>query len=414
MRLKLSLTLWKFITFVVGVVFRLFIRGRQAGRFRNAADWNKLYPQVIGSRTWIHSPSHGETKAMLLWFKTLSWGDRQFIFTVSRYEALEILQEAKALGELPASSLILLAPWDSSNIVRDFCSYFDIQTYIVYESDLWPNTIEVLIQLGVSIHWMNARFSPSNQSRLIKLWLNYISRFLTIIPRSHSDLNRLQRFSSQPLKLGFDSKLIPLAETSLSLVGGSKLLKRPLMILVSVHLEELASLRDVFLAYPRLQLVVFPRKLSESDSMISFFKSLKMDVQIKEDEQVSLEEASYLIKKMGLVSQWLKEAQSYEQNESFVGVYVGGGLRKKPELHNVFEPITLQLPTFCLGGTHPWEDEVSELKGLNLLSHEVNTCTWLKMRSNLSHLSYASVTNYRLELNSRLESAIKVWKDAIQ
>lgn len=414
MKLKLSLFLWGVITYVVGEILRVLIRGRQADRLRKFEDYKKSYPQRIQSSTWVHSPSHGETKAMLLWFKSIPWGEAQFIFTVSRYEALEVLQEAKSLGDLPPSSLILLAPWDSSQMIRDFCSYFDIQTYIVYESDLWPNTMEVLNQLGVPIHWMNARFSPRNNSKIIQLWLNHISNFVNIIPRSESDLKRLQNFSTKPLKQGFDSKLIPFAEGSLGSHKSSKTFKRPLMILLSVHLEELSALTDVCLAFPDLQLVVFPRKLREADLMISFFKSIGMNVQMKEDGQVSLEGTSYLIKKMGMVSQWLKEVQTYEQNELFVGVYVGGGLRKKPELHNIFEPIALQLPTFCLGGTHPWEDEVSKLKGLNLLSHEVNAQNWLKTRSTLSHLSPVSVTNYRLELNSRLQSAIKVWKDAIQ
>jgi 3-deoxy-D-manno-octulosonic-acid transferase len=306
--------------------------------------------------------------------------------------------------------VVRVAPLDHSVSLKLFLNYFTVKKYFVYESDIWPLTLQCLKQQKVELHWINARVHPSmmHKSKLYKHWVRTTWNHAHISARSLSDQARFKEVYHLDVGLGMDTKLFPLFNHLIpdhgdTLATEGKVVKRGdlhqirgtknyTISLISIHREELKYLKSYLsqLNCHQINLIVLPRYLKESKGIHQELRKLPWhELQV--------------IAEFGQV----KAALQYSNF-----AWVGGGLTQKAAMHNIYEVLNspAKLWVFFSSSnldvkreftTHPWEDQLLRLLELQL----VNQWGDMSQTSNFNE----NLTQYRWEIEKQFQKAMEVW-----
>ena len=116
-----------------------------------------LPPRPGGRLVWLQSIGPGDSTANLVLIEALRAvaPDLHFLVTTRTVDAQGIFRRAAEAGDVT----LLLSPHDSRGAVRRFVGHFRPDLAVFCESDMWPNTLEVLRRAGVPMALVNGQFN---------------------------------------------------------------------------------------------------------------------------------------------------------------------------------------------------------------------------------------------------------------
>jgi 3-deoxy-D-manno-octulosonic-acid transferase len=293
----------------------------------------------------IHAVSMGEVVAATKIIKLLL--AQKKTVAVTTMTPTGSLQISKTFGN---SVLHQYLPYDLPWIIRKFFKILQPKTLIILETELWPNLILQASKCNIPIILVNGRISDKafkSYNKTTWFFKPIIRKISTIFTQSPTDTKRFQTLGAldtQIITAGnikFDLELPNLDEASAKAFHNIIGTNRIVFTLASTHageesafLELLPKLQELM---PNILLLIAPRHPERFDEVYNLALTYKYKVCKKSAITDNQEYQVIILDSMGELMHFYA-LSAY----AFVGgslVNIGG--------HNLLEPISLQIPTFC-------------------------------------------------------------------
>jgi 3-deoxy-D-manno-octulosonic-acid transferase len=307
-----------------------------------------------GKLRWIHAASIGESVAALTYVKHLkNWQPELniLITTITVTSADMLLPKI----EKTDGCFHQFAVADNVAWLQRFLDHWKPDAAIFLESEIWPNTIDILHKRKIPIFLLNAGLSPKSFKRWCwakEFFSDILRRFSAILARSDADVERFRFFSPHNIEridnLKYANEPLPcnhdLYEIFQKIFAGKKV-----FVAASTHeneeeiiLEAHKKLRTMF----PIVTVIIPRHLTRVKKVCEIFGRHKVSFSLRsapaKDSEIFCGDS------FGEVGTFFRLA-----DVCFVGgslVPIGG--------HNLYEPVALGKPV--LHG--PFTDNVAEMR----------------------------------------------------
>lgn len=192
----IKLWFYKILIFISKIFYELFLLKRVNRRKEDP----KRYKEKLGkyriklntkNNIWIHCVSIGELKSSVIFAKKFAreFTDRVIIITTSTYSSGRIFDD---LFNEP-NIVHQYAPIDDKQIVTRFLTFFDVKMAFRMDSEIWPNTFEVLKEMGIKNIILNARISEKSQNKWNKnpKFINYLLSMVDLIYTQSEDYKKM-------------------------------------------------------------------------------------------------------------------------------------------------------------------------------------------------------------------------------
>lgn len=314
-------------------------------------------------RIWVHALSVGEVISAIPVIKAIKkqYPSNELVFTVKTLQGMKIAR-SELKGEV---DFLLPMPLDFWWTVRQFIRQVDPLIFILVETDIWPGLVSSLKKRGVKTILVNGRISPKTY-KTYKHFSFIVSRILGLFDKClmQSDLDR-DRLLNVGMpgdavetvgNIKYDRSWTPVDEKERE-YWFSELKTGPsdrIWVAGSTHEGEdeiiLDTYRKLRKEYPRLRLLIAPRRIERSEQVMDIGLKMGLDVSMR----TSIKEGCQV-----LVLDTLGElGRIYGLAEiSFVGgslVPVGG--------HNLLEPASFGCPVIFGPHTQNFVDMAETLE----------------------------------------------------
>ncbi len=153
------LRLYHLATIAIAVAMPLWLRRRVAIGKESATRWRERYgetslPRPLKSVIWCHAASVGETASVLQLVKALAARGHPILLTTGTVSSERLARE-----QLPKSVIHQFAPLDHRPWIGRFLDHWRPALALRVDSELWPNTIQLLRERNIPIVQVNARIS---------------------------------------------------------------------------------------------------------------------------------------------------------------------------------------------------------------------------------------------------------------
>ena len=153
---------------------------------------------------WIHAASIGEFKSSHCIIEEYNKKYSILVTTTTKSAAdyIEMNYSGKVIHQY--------APFDVKIWILRFIKYWNPKIVLWIESDLWPNTLNIIKRDKIRCIFLNARISPKsfNRWRLIKnSYIQLLDTFSSIFAQSKNDQKRLQYLSVKKIEFIGNLKL---------------------------------------------------------------------------------------------------------------------------------------------------------------------------------------------------------------
>ncbi|CDU11026.1 lipid IV(A) 3-deoxy-D-manno-octulosonic acid transferase [Vibrio coralliirubri] len=329
---------------------------------------------------WIHAVSVGESIAAIPLIKELKKQSPEKTIVVTTTTSTGAEQVAK-LGALVEHRYM---PIDFGFAVKSFLKAIKPTQMLIIETELWPNTLNVVHQAGIPITLVNARLSEKSCNNYTKVQplFNLLHPCLTkVLCQTESDAARFERLGVDNNKLTVTGSIKFDIQISDEVREKGKALRaelgenRPVWIAASTHKGEDEQVLDahqkVLEAHPNALLIIVPRHPERFDSVFELCQAQGFET-VRRTSQSSQSESTqvYLGDTMGEMLILIGAADICFMGGSLVGDKVGG--------HNVLEPAALGVPVI----TGPSYYNFTEI--VELLSQD-SICELAKDSNELAH-----------------------------
>lgn len=333
---------------------------------------------------WIHAVSVGEAIAATPLIKALRKQNPEQPILVTTTTSTGAEQITK-LGDLVEHRYM---PIDFAFAVRGFLKVVNPSKMLIIETELWPNTLNVMRKAKVPIYVVNARLSEKSRANYAKLQplFNVIEPCLTkVLCQNQADAERFASLGVSNDKLTvtgsikFDIQISDQVRKAGRELRESLGINRPVWIAASTHKGEdeqvLEAHRAVLATHPDALLVLVPRHPERFGDVYTLcqnsgFKSVRRT----ETDTVDADTQVYLADTMGEMLILLGASDVCFMGGSLIGNKVGG--------HNVLEPAALGVAVITGPSYFNFEEIVTELslhQGIiitdnDTLSSSVSSC----------------------------------------
>jgi len=322
---------------------------------------------------WIHAVSVGETIAAQPLIEAL----------INNYPNYRILLTTTTpTGSDRVKSLFsdrvmhVYFPYDLPEIIYRFLKRIKPQIFIVVETEIWPNLYAACYKRKIPIIIVNARLSERSTKSYLKIknlvaeTLSYVSQ---IAVRSEADAVSFKKLGADSSKIqvtgnikfdiSVDKKQIEKGKQRKKDWGKS----RPVWIAASTHEGEDEELLTIYLSllknFPTLLLVLIPRHPERFDRVYQLCSELHaQDIKtLRHSDQSTYKDVQVNIilgDSMGEMQSWFATADI---------AFIGGSLVKTGG-HNPLEAIVQNVPVVSGQYMFNFEDIVTELQGISLLT----------------------------------------------
>ena len=322
---------------------------------------------------WIHAVSVGETIAAQPLIEAL----------INNYPNYRILLTTTTpTGSDRVKSLFsdrvmhVYFPYDLPEIIYRFLKRIKPQIFIVVETEIWPNLYAACYKRKIPIIIVNARLSERSTKSYLKIknlvaeTLSYVSQ---IAVRSEADAVSFKKLGADSSKIqvtgnikfdiSVDKKQIEKGKQRKKDWGKS----RPVWIAASTHEGEDEELLRIYLSllknFPTLLLVLIPRHPERFDRVYQLCSELHaQDIKtLRHSDQSTYKDVQVNIilgDSMGEMQSWFATADI---------AFIGGSLVKTGG-HNPLEAIVQNVPVVSGQYMFNFEDIVTELQGISLLT----------------------------------------------
>ncbi len=324
---------------------------------------------------WLHAVSAGEVIAAAPLIRQLRarHPELPLLVTTTTHTGSERVQAL--LGDAVQHAY---APYDTAAAVRRFLASAQPRMAVLFETELWPNTIEACHRRGIRTLLVNGRLSARSARRYARLGpfttrmlcqldviacqdAAHAARFAELgAPRS-----RIRTLGNLKFDLQIDSGL---QAAGAALRRQPPFADRPVWIAASTHAGEevivLAAHRQVRARFPRALLVLVPRHPERSDEVARLCAGLRVArrsrgaLPVDDDQRTDAREVEILL--CDLIGELLLLYCTAQV--AFVGgslVDVGG--------HNLIEPAALGVPVLAGASDRNFADVVAQLRAAGAL-----------------------------------------------
>ncbi|EGU0166534.1 lipid IV(A) 3-deoxy-D-manno-octulosonic acid transferase [Vibrio parahaemolyticus] len=295
---------------------------------------------------WIHAVSVGESIAATPLIKELKqqYPEQPIVVTTTTSTGAE--QIAK-LGDLVEHRYM---PIDFGFAVKSFLKAIQPKKMLIIETELWPNTLNVVKQANIPITVVNARLSEKSCQNYAKVQLlfNQLHPCLTqVLCQTDSDAERFERLGVNKEKLSvtgsikFDIQISDHVKQQGEALRTQLGKDRPVWIAASTHKGEdeqvLEAHKQILESHPNALLILVPRHPERFDDVFTLCKKQGFEtVRRTENQPAENTTQIYLGDTMGEMLVLIGAADICFMGGSLVGDKVGG--------HNVLEPAALGVP----------------------------------------------------------------------
>ncbi|PFG45496.1 3-deoxy-D-manno-octulosonic-acid transferase [Vibrio sp. ES.051] len=295
---------------------------------------------------WIHAVSVGESIAATPLIKALKEQSPEQPILVTTTTSTGAEQIAK-LGEIVEHRYM---PIDFGFAINGFLKVVQPKQMLIIETELWPNTLNIVHKAGIPITVVNARLSEKSCQNYAKVqWLfNQLHPCLTqVLCQSKSDAQRFACLGVNKDKLAvtgsikFDiqvSEQVKQQGIELRAQLGND---RPVWIAASTHKGEdeqvLEAHKQILKSHPNALLILVPRHPERFDDVFALCQQQGFET-VRRTSTLAIESNTqvYLGDTMGEMLTLIGAADVCFMGGSLLGDKVGG--------HNVLEPAALGVP----------------------------------------------------------------------
>ncbi|EJG1722247.1 lipid IV(A) 3-deoxy-D-manno-octulosonic acid transferase [Vibrio parahaemolyticus] len=312
---------------------------------------------------WIHAVSVGESIAATPLIKELKqqYPEQPIVVTTTTSTGAE--QIAK-LGDLVEHRYM---PIDFGFAVKSFLKAIQPKKMLIIETELWPNTLNVVKQANIPITVVNARLSEKSCKNYAKVqWLfNQLHPCLTqVLCQTDSDAERFERLGVNKEKLSVTGSIKFDIQISDHVKQQGKALRaqlgkdRPVWIAASTHKGEdeqvLEAHKQILESHPNALLILVPRHPERFDDVFALCKKQGFET-VRRTEKQPAENTTqiYLGDTMGEMLVLIGAADICFMGGSLIGDKVGG--------HNVLEPAALGVPVITGPSYYNFQDLVAKM-----------------------------------------------------
>ena len=329
---------------------------------------------------WIHAVSVGETNAAQPIIEHfLARGQAVLVTNTTRTGQAR----AKSLFARSYPDLFeaVFLPVDTIGLIRLFLQRYQPRLFILIETELWPNALNLTAQANIPSILINARLSERSAkgyakfSRLTHPMLQQLSCIAA------QDADTAQRF----IELGADAKKVVVTgsvkfdikppihllqqakqiQNEWQLINGVG--RRPILVAASTHDPEeadiVAQFKTVLVQYPNAVLIVVPRHPERFASVAQLIKNNGFELFQRSQQQVIQSKTQvYLADSMGELWLWYALADM---------AFVGGSLSSNGG-HNPLEPVALGVPVVMGEHTFNFQAIVEQLMQAHALTQVDN------------------------------------------
>ncbi|MBR1734330.1 MAG: 3-deoxy-D-manno-octulosonic acid transferase [Alphaproteobacteria bacterium] len=309
-----------------------------------------------GKLIWIHAASIGESMAALTFIKHIKkqFPNLNILLTTITVTSEELIKPAIAV--IP-NCYHQFAVTDNYLWIKRFLDYWKPAVVVFVESEIWPNTIDLLHDRSVPTFLLNARLSPKSFNRWLAIKQSSIQlfqKFSCIMAQSEVDYKRFASFSPQNTKridnLKYANAVLPCNNALLD--SFKKICEnKTVFVVASTHEKEEEIILD---AHKKLKekfnivTIIIPRHLTRVKAICETIKKHNLDFALRSSIPTNLEDVTpkfseyeiFCVDSFGEVGTFYRLADI-----CFVGgslVPIGG--------HNIYEPVALGKPV--LHGIH--------------------------------------------------------------
>ncbi|CAE6881183.1 lipid IV(A) 3-deoxy-D-manno-octulosonic acid transferase [Vibrio sp. B1FLJ16] len=360
---------------------------------------------------WIHAVSVGESIAATPLIKALKKQNPEQKILVTTTTSTGAEQIAK-LGDLVEHRYM---PIDFGFAVKGFLKAINPKQMLIIETELWPNTLNVVHKAGVPITVVNARLSEKscNNYKKAQPLFNMIHPCLTkVLCQAESDAERFELLGVNKDKLFVTGSIKFDIEISDEVKKQGKSLRsdlgvnRPVWIAASTHKGEdeqvLAAHKKILESFPDALLILVPRHPERFDSVFELCQTQGFDtVRRTTQPEVTKSTQIYLGDTMGEMLILIGAADVCFMGGSLIGDKVGG--------HNVLEPAALSVPVITGPSYYNFKEVVQTLAETNAIiitnklpSSIVKTLSDFRLRQEMSFNAELFIKNSKGSIQSSL------------
>ncbi len=274
-----------------------FLKSRRVGedpKLLFSERWGSYAPEKLaklaGKRVlWIHAVSVGETMVARRWIESLREikAPFHFVLTTVTPTGQKLARQAEA-EDLTA----FYVPFDFSFCVNAFLNAVKPEALVLVETEIWPNLILRSAQKKIPISLINARLSEkslSGYSRFRFFLSAVFSKIEMVLAQEQADAMRFERLGISPARveemgnIKFDTAVpssVP-ADFRREKLGLNS--NHLVWIAGSTHPGEEKKILNVFkrlqLAHPNLRLILAPRHVERTESLLQELAEFKLFIQ---------------------------------------------------------------------------------------------------------------------------------------
>lgn len=260
------------------VLLRLYLRSRKAPAYRQRWPERFAWKMVRTNKPsiWLHAVSVGEVlgSAPLIQKLLDTYPQYQLVVTTMTPTGSDRVKELFG-GQV----LHCYAPYDLPGPVKRFLRAIQPQLLILFETEIWPNTIHHCYQQGVPVLLANGRMSARSAKgyqKLAALTKSVMSELSLIAAQSEADGSRFVELGCSEKNVSVTGSIkfdlsIPETLKKHAITLHSQWAGRPSFIAASTHQGEESQVLDAFAkikhVYPDALLILVPRHPERFDEV---------------------------------------------------------------------------------------------------------------------------------------------------
>ena len=314
--------------------------------------WKELfgYSPVLNSQSreviWIHAVSVGETIAVTPFIKALKQQSPDLIIVLTTTTATGAKQ-AESLKDLVTHRYM---PIDFSFTISNFVNRINPSKLIIVETELWPNTINMVSKSNIPIYILNARLSEKsfkNYQKVRKLFITIADNLTKVLCLHQDDAKRFSLLGVEGHKIHITGSIkFDIKTKDSDIKSGEALRKtfganRPIWVAASTHSGEEEKMlnvhKKILETIPEALLILIPRHPERFNLVKNLAKNKFTTNSRTSKNQSNSNIEVYVADTMGEMMTILASSDICVMGGSFLGSKVGG--------HNLLEPAALGIPT---------------------------------------------------------------------
>jgi 3-deoxy-D-manno-octulosonic-acid transferase len=338
---------------IIGIIATPFIKlylikrianGLEDGTRKTERFGIPSHVRPFGKLIWIHAVSIGEVLSVIPFVNGLREIHKRLnvVVTTTTLQSAKLMQE-----QFPELIIHQFAPFDVFAWVRRFIKFWKPDAVFFVESELWPNTLSCLSEIGIPTYLLNTKISNKSIKRLylLKKYFNILplKPFREVFVTTKEMKNHAIALGAQKVSINSNIKMIanrlPTDDMEIANLR-YKFGKRHVWIAVSTHKGEeeiiIEAHKQIKAEYSNILTVIAIRHPSRANEVIELCKiagtTSALHTRVNE-EKIRILDDIYIVDQLGVLGNFF---------EIIEPVLVCGSLVSGIGGHNIIEPLNFQ------------------------------------------------------------------------